>query len=72
MAKLTSASRNKLPGDSFALPGRKYPIEDKSHAANARARASQFASPAEKETIFRKTSHFFPSTAVRQRKSQRG
>lgn len=42
MAKLSSKSRNALPSSDFALPGsRKYPMPDKSHAANAKARASQ-------------------------------
>jgi hypothetical protein len=42
MAKLTSKARNKLPKSDFALPGeRKYPVNDKSHAANAKARAQQ-------------------------------
>jgi hypothetical protein len=41
MAKLHAAARNALPSKDFALPGeRKYPIEDRSHAANAKARAS--------------------------------
>ena len=31
-----------MPKSNFALPGsRKYPVENKSHAANAKARASQ-------------------------------
>ncbi len=42
MAKLTTAKRNHLPKTSFGLPGRKaYPMPDKSHAANAKARATQ-------------------------------
>ena len=42
MSKLTAKSRNKLPKSDFALPGsRKYPVQDKSHAANAKARAEQ-------------------------------
>lgn len=41
MAKLTSKQRNKLPASSFAGPDRSFPIPDKSHAANAKARASQ-------------------------------
>ncbi len=42
MAKLTSKSRNKLPKKEFGLPGeKKYPMPDKSHAANAKARATQ-------------------------------
>lgn len=42
MSKLTSKSRNKLPKSDFGMPGeRKYPMPDKSHAANAKARATQ-------------------------------
>jgi len=42
MAKLTSKERNALPKSDFGLPGsRSYPMPDKSHAANAKARASQ-------------------------------
>lgn len=42
MAKLKAESRNKLPGSEFGLPGsRKYPMPDKAHAANAKARATQ-------------------------------
>lgn len=42
MAKLSSARRNKLPKLSFGMPGeRKYPMPDRAHAANAKARAQQ-------------------------------
>jgi hypothetical protein len=42
MGLLTTAMRNKLPADEFAEPGaRKFPIQDKSHAINAEARATQ-------------------------------
>jgi hypothetical protein len=42
MAKLSTASRKKMPKSKFGLPGsRKYPMPDRSHAANAKARASQ-------------------------------
>jgi len=42
MATLTAAKRKKIPKDEFGLPGeKKYPMPDKSHAANAKARASQ-------------------------------
>ena len=42
MAKLAAKTRNALPKGTFGLPGeRKYPMPDKSHAANAKARASQ-------------------------------
>lgn len=42
MAKLNAKARKKLPASSFGEPGsRKYPMPDRSHAANAKARASQ-------------------------------
>jgi len=42
MAKLTAATRKKIPTSKFALPGeRKFPVQDKAHAANAKARATQ-------------------------------
>lgn len=42
MAKLTAAKRKALPKSKFGMPGsEKYPMPDKSHAANAKARASQ-------------------------------
>ena len=42
MSKLTLKQRNKLPKSDFGLPGREsYPMPDKAHAANAKARATQ-------------------------------
>lgn len=42
MAKLTSSTRKHIPKSEFGLPGsRKYPMPDRSHAANAKARATQ-------------------------------
>jgi len=41
MAKLTTSQRNKLPNSAFAGKNRSYPVEDRSHAANAKARAKQ-------------------------------
>lgn len=42
MAVLKGRKRRKLPKSKFALPSeRKYPIHDKAHAANAKARATQ-------------------------------
>ena len=52
MARLTPATRSKIPGKSFAEPGKRaYPIEDKAHARNALSRVSQFGSPAEKKQV---------------------
>ena len=46
MAKLTAKARKNLKPSKFALPGKngkpgKYPVENASHAANAKARATQ-------------------------------
>lgn len=57
MTKLTAKERKKLPTKKFALPAeRKYPIQDKAHAVNAKARATQMEnkgkiSPATKSKI---------------------
>lgn len=42
MAELNTNARDKLPAKDFAEPKKRaYPIEDKPHARNAKARASQ-------------------------------
>ncbi len=42
MGLLSSARRKRLPSSAFGLPGsRRFPVNDKSHAANAKARATQ-------------------------------
>jgi len=51
MAKLTTKARNALPDSAFAGPGRSYPVQDKAHARNAKARAAQHASPALKKKV---------------------
>lgn len=39
--KLSSKARKALPKSDFALSGGRYPVNDKAHAANAKARATQ-------------------------------
>jgi hypothetical protein len=42
MAKLTTAERKAMPKSEYGLPSKKaYPMPDRSHAANAKARATQ-------------------------------
>jgi hypothetical protein len=42
MARLRAKKRRKLKKGQFGLPGkRKYPMHDKAHASNAKARATQ-------------------------------
>jgi len=61
MAKLTASDRNSLSGSSFALPGRRYPIADASHARNALARVSQHGSPSEQARVRSAVHRKFPS-----------
>ena len=42
MAKLTTAERKRIPSKEFGEPGKRaYPMPDRAHAANAKARATQ-------------------------------
>jgi hypothetical protein len=42
MATLSAGARRSLPKSEFGEPGaKKYPMPDRSHAANAKARATQ-------------------------------
>ena len=42
MEKLTTKARKKVPSKEFGEPGKRaYPMPDKAHAANAKARAAQ-------------------------------
>jgi len=60
MAHLTTATRKKIPTNKFALPGRRYPVEDEAHARNALSRVSQDGTAAEKATVRRKVHRLFP------------
>lgn len=67
MAKLTTKARKALPAKDFAGPGRSYPVNDRAHAANAKARAAQFASPALKARVDAKANKVLGKTAKRGR-----
>lgn len=42
MAELTASARKHIPSSGFGEPSkRKYPMPDRAHAANAKARATQ-------------------------------
>jgi len=60
VAPLTTKARNNIASDEFALPGRRYPIQNRSHGAAAKSRVSQFGSPAEKATVGRKVAAKYP------------
>lgn len=48
---LTTKSRDKISDNNFALPGRRYPIHDESHARNALARVAQNGTPDEQAKV---------------------
>jgi hypothetical protein len=60
MAKLNAKKRNSLPSTDFAVPGRRYPVNDASHARNALARVAQHGSPKEKAEVRAKVHSKFP------------
>jgi len=72
MAKLSYGKREKLSTKSFALKGRRYPIEDKAHARNALARVAQHGSPKEKAQVRRKVHAKFPDIGVSGLKQKSG
>ncbi len=51
MSELSTAERNALPDAAFALPGRRYPIHDISHARNALARVDANGTPDERRKV---------------------
>jgi hypothetical protein len=69
MAKLSAATRKRMPSSSFALPGKgkgpsgkgsgSYPIPDASHARNALARVAN-KSPAKQAAVRAKVHAKFP------------
>lgn len=61
MAKLTTAARKALPTSTFALPGRRYPINDPNHARNALARVSQYGDSREKARVRAAVHRKYPS-----------
>lgn len=72
MAKLTAAERKKIPASDFALPGGRYPIEDKAHARNALARGAQNASPEDLAKIRAKVHSKFPGIGQKKKTSLLG
>ena len=64
MAKLTTATRAKLPSSAFALPGRRYPIHDRNHARDALARVSQYGTAYEKAAVRHAVMQRYPDIKV--------
>lgn len=71
MAKLTAKKRKRLKSSTFALPDRRYPIPDASHARNALARVSQNGTPAEKAKVRAAVHRKFPSIGTPKKKKRK-
>jgi len=72
MAKLSTEARNKISTKDFAVKGRRYPIEDRSHAKNALARVSQFGSSEEKSEVRAKVHKKYPGMGEKKSARKKG
>jgi hypothetical protein len=63
-AVLTAKKRKKLKRSQFALPGKRYPVNDAAHARNALSRVSEYGSPGEKAAVKRKVKRKFPGIGL--------
>lgn len=69
MADLTTIARKHLKPEEFALPSeRKFPIPDRSHAANAKARAAQSGSPDIKSKVDAAVARRYPDLGSKSKK----
>jgi hypothetical protein len=57
--KLTAGARNDIKPSNFALPGRRYPIEDKGHAEAALSDVSRVGTPDQKAEVRSKVASKF-------------
>lgn len=60
-AELTAKGRNQINEGNFALPGRRYPIHDMSHARNALARVAQHGTAGERTIVRAAVESKYPS-----------
>lgn len=56
----TKAGRAKMPSSDFALPGKKYRIDDPAHARNALARVAQHGTPAQQAQVRKAVARKYP------------
>ena len=70
MAKLKKATRKKLANSVFALPGRRFPVNDRAHARAALLNINKGTTPAERVKIRRKAMKMLAKTNKRKKKSR--
>lgn len=72
MAKLTSKGRKRMSAKSFALPGKRYPINDKAHARAALSRVSANGTSTEKAKVRKAVARKFPTIGKSGRRTKSG
>lgn len=60
----TKSGRKKMSAAQFALPGKRYRIDDAAHARNALARVAQHGTATEQQAVRSKVRKRYPSIAV--------
>lgn len=63
-ATLTTEGRKRIKESNFALAGKRYPIQDATHARNALARVAQHGTPEEIRQVRRAVKRKYPSIDV--------
>lgn len=61
---LTTKARKRIKEENFALPGRRYPIENVSHARNALARVAQHGTSEEQVQVRSAVHRKYPTLGV--------
>jgi len=64
----TKAGRKAMSAKSFALPGKRYRIDDAPHARNALARVQQHGSPGQKAAVKKAVARKYPSIGKARKK----
>lgn len=62
---LTTKARKQIKEENFALPGRRYPIENAVHARNALARVAQHGTPEEQAKVKAAVHRKYPSIGAK-------
>lgn len=63
MAKLTSRGRKQIKKSNFALPGRRYPINDRAHAKAALSMVAAHGTEEEKKKVRAAVHRKYPTLA---------
>lgn len=64
MARLTARGRKRIKASNFALPGKRYPVHNKTHARAALAMVAKHGTPAEKKRVWAVVARKYPSITV--------